>query len=131
MKVNELTEAIIGAASEVHREIGPGLLESSYKLCLCRELHLRGTAFECEKPVALDYKRVRLDCGYRADLVVAQTVLVEAKALETRLPIHDAQLLRYLKLGGWHVGLLINFNARFLKYGIRRKVLDLREEFSL
>ncbi len=123
MDCNRLTESVIGAAIEVHRSLGPGLLESSYELCLCRELNLRDISFERQKPIAIEYKGVKLDCGYRADLV-----LVEVKAVESLLPIHDAQLLSYLKLGGWSVGLMINFNEQFLRHGIRRKVLNFQEE---
>jgi GxxExxY protein len=128
---DELTDAIIGAAIEVHRALGPGLLESTYEMCLCRELSLRGLRFERQVPIPADYKGVKLDCGYRADLVVQSAVLVEIKAIDSLLPIHDAQLLSYLKLGGWKVGLLINFNVGLLKHGIRRRVLGLVEEMEL
>ena len=130
METNEITEAIIGAAMEVHRALGPGLLESTYEMCLCRELSLRAIAFERQKPIPVEYKGVKLDCGYRADLIVDGMVLVEVKATEALLPIHDAQLLTYLNLGGWQVGLIINFNVRLLKQGVRRKVLNLEEEVS-
>jgi GxxExxY protein len=123
-RLNCTTEAIIGAAIEVHRVLGPGLLESTYEMCLCRELSLRGMSFERQKPVPVNYKDVRLDCGYRADLVVASTVLLEIKSLESILPIHEAQLLSYLKLSRLPVGLLINFNVKLLKHGIRRRLLD-------
>jgi GxxExxY protein len=129
--LNELTEAIIGAAMEVHRLLGPGLLESTYELCLCRELSIRGLRFERQVPISVEYKGVKLDCGYLADVVVAQTILVEIKAIDSLLPIHEAQLLSYLKLGGWKIGLLINFNVELLKHGIRRRVLGLVEEISL
>ena len=131
MQVNNITEAIIGAAMEVHRTLGPGLLESRYELCLCRELSLRGVPFERQKPVSVEYKGVRLDCGYRADLVVDQQVLVELKAADALSAINDAQLLTYLRLGGWSAGLIINFNVQLLKHGIRRKVLNLEEEICL
>jgi GxxExxY protein len=127
MEVNQLTEAVIGAAIEVHRALGPGLLESAYEICVCRELSLRDLPFECQKPIALEYKAARLDCGYRADVIVDSRVLVEVKAVEELHPIYEAQLLSYLKLGGWKVGLLINFNVRVLKNGIRRRVLNLEE----
>ncbi len=129
-ELNELTESVIGAAIEVHRALGPGLLESSYELCLCRELDLRDIPFERQKPIPLEYKGVKLECGYRADLLVAESVLVEVKSIDALLPVHDAQLLSYLKLGGWSVGLIINFNEQFLKHGIRRKVLRFEEEVS-
>ena len=127
MKVNQITETIIGAAIEVHRVLGPGLLESSYEECLCRELTLRRLPFERQRPLSVEYKGVRLDCGYRLDVLVADTVVVEVKAVEKVLPIHEAQLLTYLKLGGWKVGLLVNFNVPVLKRGIRRCVLNLEE----
>ena len=119
----ELTEKIIGAAIEVHRALGPGLLESAYQACLARELTLRGLLFEKEKPLPVIYKDVQLDCGYRLDFVVAQKVILELKAVETLLPVHEAQLLTYLKLTGCRVGLLINFNVPVLIDGIRRRVL--------
>ncbi len=127
MKFNEVTEAIIGAAIEVHRALGPGLLESAYEECLCRELSLRGIDFERQRELPIEYKGLRLDCGYRIDLLVAGMVIVELKAVETLLPIHEAQLLTYMRLGGWKVGLLINFNVPVLKQGIRRRVLGLEE----
>ena len=121
--VNELTHEIIGAAIEVHRALGPGLLESSYRECLCRELTLRGIGFRKECGVPLQYKGIWLDCGYRVDLLVADLVVVEIKAIEALAPVHDAQLLTYLRVGGWKVGLLINFNVALLKDGIRRRIL--------
>src|SRR5215212_7604362 len=121
--VNELTYEIIGAAIEVHRTLGPGLLESSYRECLCRELSLRKIDFKREHALPVRYKGIQLECGYRIDVLVAQLVVVEIKAVEALAPIHDAQLLTYLRLGGWNVGLLINFNVVVLKDGIRRRVL--------
>jgi GxxExxY protein len=129
--LNELTEAIIGSAMEVHRALGPGLLESTYEMCLCRELSIRGVRFERQVPIAVEYKGVKLDCGYRADVVVEDSVLVEIKAIDSLVSIHEAQLLSYLKLGGWKIGLLINFNVELLKHGIRRRVLGLVEEIEL
>ena len=123
MLSNELTERIIGAAIEVHKQLGAGLLESSYKRCLCRELELRGVTFACEVPLPITYKGVVLEVGYRIDLIVAGEVVVEIKAVEKLLPIHDAQLLTYLRLSGKRVGLLINFNVPVLKDGIVRRVL--------
>jgi GxxExxY protein len=128
MKVNQVTEIIIGAAIEVHRALGPGLLESAYEECMCRELTLRQMPFERQHPLSVDYKGLHLDGGYRLDLLVANMVVMEIKAVEKLLPIHEAQLLTYLKLGGWKVGLLINFNVPVLKQGIRRRVLGLEEE---
>jgi GxxExxY protein len=128
---NELTEAIIGAAMEVHRALGPGLLESTYEMCLCRELSIRGILFERQVPIPVEYKGVKLDCGYRADIVVDGTIPLEIKAIDSLLPIHDAQLLSYLKLGAWKIGLLINFNVELLKNGLRRRVFGLAEEVIL
>jgi GxxExxY protein len=129
--VNQLTETVIGCAIEVHRALGPGLLESAYEICLCRELSLRKIQFECQRPLPVTYKGVKLDCGYRADLIVDERVLVEVKAVDQLAAIHDAQLLSYLKLSGLKVGLLINFNVRILTHGVRRKVLGAPEEISL
>ena len=121
--LNELTYETIGAAIEVHRALGPGLLESAYQACLCRELSLRGLNFQTELPLPIHYKGVQLDCGYRIDMLVGQLVVVEIKTVGTLAPVHDAQLLTYLRLGGWKVGLLINFNVAVLKHGIHRRVL--------
>jgi len=118
----ELTGQILGAAIEVHKQLGPGLLESTYQACLCHELELRGISFECQKPLPLEYKGIRLECGYRIDLLVADLVIVEIKSVEALAPIHAAQLLTYLKLTGVKVGFLINFNVVVLKDGIRRLV---------
>ncbi len=125
--VNVLTGEIIGAAIEVHRHLGPGLLESAYKKCLMQELFLRGISFKYESPLPMDYKGIRLDSGYRLDLLIEDAVVVEAKSVEALAKIHEAQLLTYLRLGGWTVGLLINFNVEVLKNGIRRRVLNLPE----
>ena len=125
--VNEITRDIIGAAIEVHRHLGPGLLESAYHECLARELVVRGIPFQRERPLPLEYKGIRLECGYRIDLLIAGLVAVEVKAIEAIAPVHEAQLLTYLRLGGWQVGLLINFNVVVLKNGICRRVLGLRE----
>ena len=124
MERDELTFEIIGAAIEVHRAIGPGLLESAYEECLCKELSLRQIPFERQKPLPVEYKSLELDCGYRLDLLVADTVVVEVKAVESLLRIHEAQVLTYLKLGKWELGLLINFNVEVLRDGIRRIILD-------
>lgn len=127
----ELTDAVIGAAIEVHRALGPGLLESTYEICLCRELSIREIPFERQVAIPVEYEGVKLDCGYRADLVVTGRLLVEIKSVDALASIHEAQLISYLKLGGWHVGLLINFNVQLLKSGIRRRVLNLDEDISL
>jgi GxxExxY protein len=121
--LNSLTEQIIGAAIEVHKALGPGLLESAYEECLCRELDLRSVHFERQRSLPIQYKGVKLDCGYRIDLLVHDAVVVEIKSASAIEPIHEAQLLTYLKLGGWKIGLLINFNVPVLKDGIRRRIL--------
>ena len=121
--INELTHEIVGAAIEVHRHLGPGLLESSYRECLCRELLLRGVQFRRECRLPLQYKGIKLECAYRVDVLVGELVPVELKAVEALTPVHEAQLLTYLRLGGWKVGLLINFNVVVLKNGIRRRIL--------
>ncbi|MDA8189510.1 MAG: GxxExxY protein [Dehalococcoidales bacterium] len=119
----EITEAILGAAIEVHRALGPGLLESTYEECLCHELALRGLTFKRQIDLPVDYKGIRLDCGYRLDVVVEDAVIVELKSVEKLVPVHEAQLLTYLRLSGKKVGLLINFNVAVLKDGIVRRVL--------
>jgi GxxExxY protein len=118
-----LTGDIIAAAVEVHRELGPGLLESAYQSCMCRELAIRHIDFRTEVALPVDYKGVHLDCGYRIDMVVAEQVAVELKSVERILPIHQAHLLTYLRLSGLQVGLLINFNVRMLREGVVRRVL--------
>ena len=115
-----LTGEIIGAAIEVHRALGPGLLESAYVSCLAYELQLRKLKVEREKPLPIFYKDVMLDCGYRLDLVVEDRVIVEIKSVNALAPIHEAQLLSYLKMSNYKIGLLINFNVKMLKDGIRR-----------
>ncbi|MGO9606201.1 MAG: GxxExxY protein [Candidatus Binataceae bacterium] len=117
------TAAIIGAAIEVHHQLGPGLLESAYEQCLCHELHLRGLPFKCQVDLPVSYKGLKLDCGYKIDVVVNDEVIVELKSVERILPVHEAQLLTYLKLSGKKVGLLINFNSSLLTQGIIRRVL--------
>ena len=121
--LNHITGEIIGAAIEVHRALGPGLLESAYESCLAHELGLRGLAVERQKPVPLVYKGLALPCGYRLDLLVAQTVVVEVKAVERLLPLHEAQILSYLKLAHCPVGLIINFDVTVLRDGIKRFVV--------
>ena len=119
-KINKITEAIIGAAIEVHRTLGPGLLESAYEACLVFELIQRGFQVERQKTLPLIYKGVNVDAGYRLDLLVNDLVIVEIKAVEKLAPIHTAQLLSYLRLSERKVGLLINFNVKLLKHGIKR-----------
>lgn len=119
-EIDTLTSNIIGAAIEVHRALGPGLLESAYEACLIYELQLRQMKVEYQKPLPIFYKDVMLECGYRLDLVVEKTVIVEVKSVGCIAPIHEAQLLSYLRMSDCHVGLLINFNVRMLKDGLRR-----------
>ena len=123
-KKDPLTREIIGAAIEVHRGLGPGLLESAYAACLSYELSRRRLRFEQEKPLPITYKDVKLDAGYRLDFLVENEVVVEVKAVDALVPLHEAQILSYLKLGGYKRGLLINFNVKVLKDGIKRIVLD-------
>ena len=125
--VNDLTRIIIGSAIEVHRALGPGLLESAYHVCLARELQLRGIPFEFKYPVPLEYKGIEIEKVYEADLLVASSVVVEVKSVTALAPVHEAQVLTYLRLGGWTVGLLMNFNEVVLKNGLRRLVLNLEE----
>ncbi len=120
----DLTDKILAAAIEVHRSLGPGLLESAYEECLCHELALRGLAFQRQVPLPVRYKGINLVCGYRLDLLVQDAVVVELKAMEKIVPVHEAQLLTYLRLSGKRVGLIINFGAPALKRGgIVRRVL--------
>ena len=118
-----LTEQIIGAAIEVHKELGPGLMESAYEECLCHELRIRGLDFRRQVELPVRYKGLSLACGYRLDLLVEDAVVVELKCLDHILPVHEAQLLTYLKISGKRVGLIINFNVAVLTRGIVRKVL--------
>jgi GxxExxY protein len=118
-----ISEAIIGAAIEVHRTLGPGLLESAYAICLFHELSMRGVPFRKEVDLPITYKGVKLDCGYRLDAVVAEKIVVELKAVEAVTPIHEAQLLTYLRLSGHRVGLLLNFNVAVMRDGITRRVI--------
>ena len=118
-----LTREIIAAAMEVHRLLGPGLLESVYHACLCHELELRKLNFRQQVDIPITYKGIKLDCGYRIDLIVGDKVIVELKSVQEILPVHEAQLLTYLHLTGLRIGLLINFNVAALKHGLRRRVL--------
>ena len=119
----ELTSQVIGAAIDVHRELGPGLLESADEACLCFELNLRKIGFARQVPLPVVYKGLRIDCGYRADIIVANTVVIEVKAVEEVVDIHKAQLLTYLRITGSQVGLILNFNTAVLKNGIVRLAL--------
>jgi len=118
-----LTRKVISAAIEVHRALGPGLLESAYQACLCREFEHLDLRFRQQIDLPVVYRDVKLDCGYRIDFVVEDKLVLELKAIENILPVHEAQLLTYLRLSGLRVGLLINFNVPVLKNGIRRRVL--------
>ena len=127
LDVNKTTESIIGAAIEVHRHLGPGLLESAYEECLCEELVLRKIPFKRQIVLPVIYKGKTLDIGYRVDLLVNDEVAVELKTVESILPIHEAQTLTYLRLGGWQVGLILNFHVTVLKNDIKRLVYKLKE----
>ena len=118
----KLTKDIIGAAIEVHRHLGPGLLESAYEECLCHELQLRGLSFERQKPLPLEYKGIKLDCGYRIDILVENKVILELKCANSITPVHEAQLLTYLKLSGLKIGLILNFNVSLMRDGVKRLV---------
>ena len=122
---DKISNQIIGAAIEVHRALGPGLLESAYEECLCREFSLRNITFERQVSMPVVYKGVNLDCGYRLDIVVAGLVIIELKAIKRFEPIHDAQLLTYLKLTKLKLGILLNFNVPIMKHGIKRIVNNL------
>ena len=127
MDINKLSGQIIGAAIEVHKTLGPGLLESTYEECLCHELRIGGLSLERQKPLAVRYKGINLDCGYRLDVVVENTIILELKSCEKIDPIHRAQLLTYLKLSGFRLGLLLNFNVTLMREGIVRIVNELEE----
>jgi len=119
----ELTDKIIASAIEVHRYLGPGLLESAYEECFCHELYLQEIPFERQKPLPLEYKGIKLDCGYRIDIIVDNKVVIELKCVDKITPVHEAQLLTYLRLSKIKVGLIINFYTGILKNGIKRLVL--------
>jgi GxxExxY protein len=120
---DQLTEKVIGLAIEVHRQLGPGLLESAYEECLCLELKEAGLAFRRQVALPIIYKSIRLDCGYRLDLLIEDQLILELKSVDGLLPIHEAQVLTYMKLSGVRTGLLLNFNSAVLKSGIRRLML--------
>jgi GxxExxY protein len=125
MNENELSNVVIGGAIEIHQHLGPGLLENAYHQCLARELSLRDIEFETEKAIPLEYKGIRLDCGYRLDFLIESKLILELKAVDKILPIHEAQMLTYLKLTGCKLGLILNFNVAVLREGIKRLALDL------
>ena len=126
-----LSQKVIGAAIEVHRVLGPGLLESAYEECLCREMSLRGIEFKRQVPLAVSYKGIKLDCGYRMDLLIPDRLVIEVKAVEKLLGVHEAQVLTYMRLSGVPVGLLINFCTDVLKRGIRRLVAKAEDRSEL
>lgn len=123
MEFDELSNKVIGCALEVHRNLGPGLLESTYQQCLAHELHLAEILFNLEWPLPVDYKGIHLDCGYRIDLLIDKKIVLELKSVEKINKIHEAQILTYMKLSKIPVGLLINFNEKLLRNGIKRFVL--------
>jgi GxxExxY protein len=129
-KLENTAAEVVDAALEVHRHLGPGLLEGAYEMALCHELTLRNIRFERQKPMNVVYKNVILDCGYRIDLIVEDELLLELKSCDQLSPIHEAQLLNYLKLGDRKLGLLINFNVRLLKHGLKRMANGLEEDLS-
>jgi GxxExxY protein len=123
MEFDDLSNRVLGCAIEVHRELGPGLLESTYEQCLAYELIQAEIPFKIQQPISVSYKQIKLDCGYRLDLFVDDRLIVELKSVEQLLKIHEAQVLTYMKLANVRIGLLINFNVQILKKGIRRFVL--------
>jgi len=127
MDINKLSSRIIGAAIEAHKVLGPGLLESAYEECICHELSIGGLSLERQKVLAVRYKGINLDCGYRLDVVVEDAIILELKSYEKIEPINKAQLLTYLKLSGFKLGLLLNFNVTLMREGIVRIVTELEE----
>jgi len=123
MEFDELSRRVIGCALEVHKHLGPGLLESTYEQCLAHELRQAGIDFKLQHPVPVAYKGILLDCGYRLDLLIEDRLVVELKCVEKVLPIHEAQVLTYMKLAGIRIGLLMNFNVTRLRDGIKRFVV--------
>jgi GxxExxY protein len=128
MKDSDLTRLIIGAAIDIHRNLGPGLLEAVYEECLAKEFTLRNIPYERQKPIPLVYKDLKLECGYRLDFLIAHRVVLELKSIESIAPIHDSVMLTYLRLSETHLGLLINFNVPILKDGIKRYVWHYEEK---
>ncbi len=127
LDLNQLSSEIIGVAIEVHKELGPGLLESTYEECMCYEFRIRNISFERQKPMPITYKGNTLDCGYRLDILVEHAIIIELKACEKLEPIHKAQLLTYLKLSNLKLGLILNFNVPLMRDGITRVVNKLDE----
>jgi GxxExxY protein len=123
LKFDKLSNRVIGCAIEVHKNLGPGLLESTYEQCLAYEMKRSKIQFKLQQPLPVEYKSVKLDCGYRIDMLVENKIIVELKSVDNILPIHQAQLLTYMKLSGIRIGLLMNFNVKYMKAGIKRMVL--------
>ncbi len=123
MKFDEVSNRVIGCAIEVHRNLGPGLLESTYEQCLVHELKINDIPFKIQWPLPVEYKGIKLDCGYRIDICVDDDIILELKSVDKILPIHEAQLLTYMKLAQIKIGLLMNFNVKFMRNGIKRMVL--------
>jgi GxxExxY protein len=123
MNTNQITETIIGSAIEVHKNLGPGLLESAYEECLSAELYSAGLCYERQKPVPVVYKNVKLECGYRIDILVEEKVIIELKTVDSINPVHQAQILTYMKFARINTGLLINFNVSLLKNGLKRFII--------
>ena len=123
MKFDLLSNQIIGCAIEVQKNLGPGLLESTYEQCLAYELKSSNISFKLQQPLPVEYKGVKLDCGYRIDMLIDNRLIVELKSVDSILPIHQAQLLTYMKISGIGIGLLMNFNVKYMKTGIKRMVL--------
>lgn len=126
--LEQIATHVVDAAMEVHRELEPGLLESAYEMALCRELSLRNLRFERQNAMPVSFKGTLLDCGYRLDLIIEDAIIVELKAIDAFAPIHEAQLLTYLKLSGCHLGFLMNFNTRLLKQGLKRVVYRIPDD---
>jgi len=124
VKFDKLSNQIIGCALEVHRYLGPGLLESTYEQCLAHELKISNIPFKLQYPLPVEYKGIKLDCGYRIDILIDDAIVVELKSVDKILPIHQAQLLTYMKLSGLSIGLLINFNVKFIKNDFTAKSLS-------
>ena len=123
MQFSELSNRVIGCAINVHKALGPGLLESAYQQCLCHELNLNGIKFEVEKPLPIEYRGCRLDCGYRIDILVENELIIELKSIEQLQKIHEAQLLSYMKMANVKQGFLMNFNVMVLKEGLKSFIL--------
>jgi GxxExxY protein len=127
MNIEEVARQIVDAAYKVHSALGPGLLESTYQACMKYELQSRGLHVECEIPQPVQYRKILIDTGYRIDMLVEKCIVIELKCVEQILPVHEAQLLTYIKLGGFHLGFLINWNVQTIKSGIKRMALNLPE----